>query len=61
MSILFPRAFAYAAPFAVVAVIAGSIRFHKVMAIETKAKEYKHISELFMSDIVRKRLGLPFP
>lgn len=48
-------------PEAKLAVIAGSIRFHKVMAIETKAKEYKHISELFMSDIVRKRLGLPFP
>lgn len=48
-------------PEAKLAVIAGSIRFHKVIAIETKAKEYKHISELFMSDIVRNRLGLPFP
>lgn len=47
-------------PEAKLAVIAGSIRFHKVMAIETKAKEYKHVSELFMSDIVRKQLGLPF-
>ncbi len=42
------------------AVIAGSIRFHKVMAIETKAKEYTHISELFMSALDRKRLGPPF-
>lgn len=46
-------------PQAKLAVVAGSIRFHKVMAIETKAKEYPHISELFMSDLVRKQLGLP--
>lgn len=42
------------------AVIAGSIRFHKVTAIETKAKEYAHISELFMSDLERKRRGPSF-
>ncbi len=46
-------------PQAKLAVITGSIRFHKIMAIETKAKEYTHISDLFMSDIVRKQLGLP--
>lgn len=47
-------------PEAKLAVIADSIRFHKVTAIETKAKEYAHISELFMSDLVRKRLGPSF-
>ncbi|MEY8175130.1 RES family NAD+ phosphorylase, partial [Burkholderia multivorans] len=33
------------------AVVAGSIRFHKVTAIETRAKEYRHITDLFMSDL----------
>lgn len=37
-------------------VVADSIRFHKVTAIETRAKEYSHIYELFMSDLNRKRL-----
>ena len=36
----------------------GSLRFHKVTAIETKAHEYTFIDELFMSDLHRKRLGL---
>lgn len=36
----------------------GSLRFHKVTAIETKAHEYMSIDELFMSDLHRKRLGL---
>lgn len=47
-------------PQAKLAVVAESIRFHKVTAIETKAKEYKHIFGLFMSDLNRKRLGSAF-
>lgn len=47
-------------PPATLAVVADSIRFHKVTAIETKAKEYKHIYGLFMSDLNRKRLGSEF-
>lgn len=47
-------------PPAKLAVVAGSIRFHKVTAIETRAKEYKHIGGLFMSDLNRKRLGVYF-
>lgn len=39
-------------------VVADSIRFHKIMAIETKAKEYDRIHELYMCDLTRKRLGL---
>lgn len=42
------------------AAVAGSIRFHKVLAIETKAKEYARVSDLFMDDDVRKQLGLLF-
>ena len=44
-------------PPAKLAVVARSIRFHQVMAIETKAMEYDHIYSLFMSDLDRKRLG----
>lgn len=44
-------------PPAKLTVVTGSIRFHKVTAIETKAKEYDHIYGLFMSDLTRKRLG----
>jgi hypothetical protein len=47
-------------PEAKLAAVAGSIRFHKVLAIETKAKEYARVSDLFMDDDVRKRLGLLF-
>lgn len=47
-------------PPAKLAVVAGSIRFHKVTAIETRAKEYGHIYDLFMSDLNRKRLGPHF-
>lgn len=47
-------------PPAKLAVVADSIRFHKVTAIETKAKEYSHIYDLFMSDLTRKRLGPNF-
>lgn len=41
------------------AVIAGSVRFHKVVAIVTHATEFTRINELFMGDLVRKQLGLP--
>lgn len=41
------------------AFIANSLRYHRVTAIETKADEYKRPGELFMSDLTRKRLGLP--
>lgn len=41
-------------------IVAGSIRFHKITAIQTKTKEYKHIFDLFMSDLNRKRLGPHF-
>ncbi|WP_412461147.1 RES family NAD+ phosphorylase [Pseudomonas sp. SC11] len=41
-----------------VIVVHGSIRYHKVTAIETKAREYHHIYDIFMSDETRKRLNL---
>lgn len=47
-------------PPAKLAVVADSIRFHKITAIETKAKEYKHIYGVFMSDLNRNRLGACF-
>jgi len=37
--------------------LSGSLRFHKVKAIETKAHEYTQIDELFMSDLTRNRFG----
>ena len=40
------------------AVVKGSLRFHKVKAIVTKADIYEDIRELYMSDEVRRRLGL---
>lgn len=40
-------------------VVADSIQFHKITAIETKAKHYDHIYGLFMSELNSKRLG-PF-
>jgi hypothetical protein len=39
--------------------LSGSLRFHKVQAIETKAVEHTHIFDLFMSDLTKKRLRLP--
>ncbi|MDO9354421.1 MAG: RES family NAD+ phosphorylase, partial [Solirubrobacteraceae bacterium] len=36
-----------------------SLRFHKVTAIKTNAIEHDDIHELFMSDLVRSRLGMP--
>lgn len=47
-------------PAAKLVVVADSIRFHKVMAIETKAKEYDHLYGMFMSELNRKRLGSIF-
>ncbi|WP_423358666.1 RES family NAD+ phosphorylase [Pseudomonas citronellolis] len=41
-----------------VIVVHDSIRYHKVMAIETQAREYRHIYDMFMSDETRKRLNL---
>lgn len=46
-------------PGARLAVIARSTRFHKVVATTTHATEFTRINELFMSDLVRKQLGLP--
>jgi hypothetical protein len=51
-----PAENAYGPP-AKLVVVTGSIRFHKVTAIETKAKDYDHIYGLFMSELNRKRLG----
>ncbi|WP_043307907.1 RES domain-containing protein [Pseudomonas sp. ML96] len=45
-------------PQASLIVAPDSIRFHKITAIETKAKEYAKIYELYMSDLTRRRLGL---
>lgn len=44
-------------PSAKLVVVADSIQFHKITAIETKAKHYDHIYGLFMSELNRKRLG----
>lgn len=45
-------------PGARLAVIAGSVRFHKVVATTTHATEFARINELFMSDLVHKQLRL---
>lgn len=37
--------------------LSGSLRFHKVKAVETKAGEYTQIRELFISDLDRSRFG----
>jgi hypothetical protein len=42
------------------AIVAGSVRFHKVRAIKTEAETYDSIYELYMSDEVRKRFGKSF-
>lgn len=42
------------------AVIKGSLRFHKVKAITTEATTYSRIDGLYMSDEVRKRFGGAF-
>lgn len=43
---------------AVLSSVSGSVRFHSVRAIETRADEHGHVSELFMSPLQRRRLGL---
>lgn len=42
------------------AIVDNSIRFHKITAIQTTAKEYNNFYDLFMSDLTRMRLGPPF-
>lgn len=37
--------------------LSGSLRFHKIKAVETKADEYSYIEDLFISDLDRRRLG----
>lgn len=44
-------------PEANLAVVDGSLRFHKVKAIKTEATTYRSIHDLYMSDEVRKRFG----
>lgn len=39
------------------AVVNGSLRFHKIKAIKTEATTYRSIHDLYMSDEVRKKLG----
>jgi hypothetical protein len=36
-----------------------SLRFHQVTAIKTDAVEHEDIHDIFMSDLVRRRLGMP--
>lgn len=40
------------------AVVANSMRYYQVLAIQTTAEEFSHIGELFMGDLARKRIGL---
>ncbi|MDG2524203.1 RES family NAD+ phosphorylase [Stenotrophomonas sp. HITSZ_GD] len=47
------------APDAKLAVVEGSLRFHKVKAIKTEADTYGSLYDLYMSDETRRRLGLP--
>jgi hypothetical protein len=47
----------FGGPAARLAVVQGSLRFHKVKAVVTKAVAYQYIHELYMSDEVRKRMG----
>lgn len=39
------------------AVISGSLRFHKIKAIKTEASTYRSLHDFYMSDEVRNRLG----
>lgn len=41
------------------AFVENSLRFHRVTAIKTDAIEHDDIYDLFMSDLVRSRLGIP--
>lgn len=38
--------------------IPDSLRYHKITAIITQAREYKYSEDLFLSDLARNRLGL---
>jgi hypothetical protein len=38
--------------------VPNSMRYHKILAIETRDKEYDFSENLFMSDLTRKRLGI---
>jgi len=38
--------------------VAGSLRYHRIRAIETKADEYDNVYDLFVSDLNRRLLGL---
>lgn len=38
--------------------VPNSMRYHKIVAIETRDKEYGFCEDLFMSDLTRNRLGL---
>lgn len=37
--------------------LSGSLRFHKIKAVETKADEFSYIEELFISNLDRRRFG----
>ena len=39
------------------AVINGSLRFHKIKAIKTEATTYRTLHDFYMSDEVRNRFG----
>ncbi|MNR23076.1 hypothetical protein D3C85_1400730 [compost metagenome] len=38
--------------------IPDSLRYHKITAIITQAREYKYSEDLFLSDLARNRLGM---
>jgi hypothetical protein len=41
-----------------VIVVHNSLRYHKLIAIEIQAREYRHVYDMFMSDEMCKRLNL---
>lgn len=43
------------------AVVCGSLRFHKIKAIKTEATTYQRLEDFYMSDEVRNRLGIRAP
>lgn len=45
---------------ALVAIVHNSIRFHKITAVKTQAIECEKTWDMFMSDLTRRRLGMPF-
>lgn len=40
------------------AVVAGSLRYHRITGIQTMDEEHENVHELFMDGLTRKRLGL---